>query len=425
MIVIMSLVLAFLFLLGVPIVFVLGLISLCYVLIGGEFNLLIMFPQRMFKGLDLFILLAVPLFALAGNLMNTVGITQRLLSLVKSAVGHITGGLAQVTVITNMIMGGISGSAVADATAIGSVMIPSMVEDGYESDFSAAINSVAATVGPIIPPSIPFVIFAAMSNVSVAALFLGGVVPGVLLSLSLMIPAYFYARRMRIPKTGAFSFRNFSRTFVRSVPALLFPVIIFAGIFGGVFTPTEAAGVGVIYAVLIGAVYRTLSLKSLADNLIDIGIMLGAVMPIVSTSMITAWILGSVNITGVLTNLLFAVSHERWVILLIINLFLLVVGCLMETASSIILFTPILMPIAQLVGVDPVHLGVIVVLNLIIGLSTPPVGVSLFVCCRIANISLERISRAAWPLLVVAVAVLFFITYMPDLVMYLPNLLPK
>ena len=214
MVISISLVLAFLFLLGVPIVFVLGLISLCYVLIGGEFNLLIMFPQRMFKGLDLFILLAVPLFALAGNLMNTVGITQRLLSLVKAAVGHITGGLAQVTVVTNMIMGGISGSAVADATAIGSVMIPSMVEDGYESDFSAAINSVAATVGPIIPPSIPFVIFAAMSNVSVAALFLGGVVPGVLLSLSLMIPAYLYARRMKIARTGVFSLCIFLKTFV-------------------------------------------------------------------------------------------------------------------------------------------------------------------------------------------------------------------
>ena len=180
-----------------------------------------------------------------------------------------------------------------------------------------------------------------------------------------------------------------------------------------------------VYAVLIGLVYRTLSAKGLADSLTDIGVMLGAIMPIVSTSMITAWILGSVNITGVLTNLLFALSHERWVILLIINLFLLVVGCLMETASSIILFTPILMPIARSVGVDPVHLGVIVVLNLIIGLSTPPVGVSLFVCCRIADISLERISRAAFPLLVVAIAVLFFITYTPSLVMYLPNLLPK
>ncbi len=425
MIITISAILAFLFLLGVPIVFVLGLISLCYTLLAGQLNLLIMFPQRMFKGLDLFILLAVPLFALAGNLMNEVGITQRLIALVKSIVGHITGGLGLVTVGTNMVMSGISGSAVADATAIGSIMIPAMVEEGYETDFSAALSSVAATVGPIIPPSIPFVIFAAMGNVSVAALFLGGVVPGILLGLSLMIPTYRYARRMQIRKTGKFSARVFATTFVQSMPALLFPAIIFVGIFGGICTPTEAACVGVLYAVLIGAIFRTLTLKGLAENLIGIGVMMGAILPIVSTSMITAWILGAVNITGWVTNLMFSVSHERWVILLIINIVLLIVGCLLDTAAAIILFTPILIPIGAQVGVDPVHMGVIVVLNLIIGLSTPPVGVSLFVCCRIANISLERISRAAVPLLVVAIAILFLITYVPILVMYLPGLLPQ
>ena len=418
-------VLAILFLLGVPIVFVLGLVSLTYVLVMGNLNLLIMFPQRMFKGLDMFILLAVPLFALGGNLMNSVGITQKLISFVKSMVGHITGGLAMVNVGTNMVMGGISGSAVADATAIGSIMIPAMVEDGYEVEFSAAMTSVGATVGPIIPPSIPFVIYAAIGNVSVAGLFLAGVVPGVLLGLTLLVPSYLYARRKKIPKSGAFSFKNFLSTFVRSIPALLFPVIIFAGIFGGVFTPTEAAAVGVTYALLIGLAYRTLKMKDLKDNLIEIGIMLGAIMPIVSTCMITAWILGAENITATVTNILYSISQDRYVILFVINFILLVVGCLMEPASAIILFTPIFLPVAVQLGVDPIHFGVILVLNLILGLSTPPIGVSLFVCCRIANISLEKISRGAVPLLIIAVGVLFFITYMPGLVMYLPNLFLK
>jgi C4-dicarboxylate transporter DctM subunit len=420
-----ALILAVLFAMGIPILFVMGLLSLSYVVLTGNYHLLIMFPQRMFKGLDMFLLLAVPLFALGGNLMNTVGITQKLIDFVKSIVGHIRGGLAVVNCGTNMVMGGISGSAVADTAAIGSIMIPSMVKDGYEPDFAAAITSVAATVGPIIPPSIPFVIFAAIGNVSVGALFLAGVVPGVLLGLSLMIPAYLYARKHNIPKSGAFSFRNVARNTVISLPALMFPVIIFSGIISGAFTPTEAAAVGVAYALLIGVVYRTLTFKNLKENLLDIGIMLGAIMPIVSTCMITAWILGAENFTGKVTNIMFAISQDKNVILFVINIVLLIVGCLMETASAIILFTPILLPIAVKVGVDPVHFGVIMVLNIIIGLSTPPVGVSLFIYCRLANISLEQISRAAAPLLIVALAVLFFITYMPDLVMYLPNMFMK
>jgi C4-dicarboxylate transporter DctM subunit len=420
-----ALILAVLFAMGIPILFVMGLVSLSYVVLTGNYHLLIMFPQRMFKGLDMFLLLAVPLFALGGNLMNTVGITQKLIDFVKSIVGHIRGGLAVVNCGTNMVMGGISGSAVADTAAIGSIMIPSMVKDGYEPDFAAAITSVAATVGPIIPPSIPFVIFAAIGNVSVGALFLAGVVPGALLGLSLMIPAYLYARKHNIPKSGVFSFRNVARNTVISLPALMFPVIIFSGIISGAFTPTEAAAVGVAYALLIGVVYRTLTFKNLTENLLDIGIMLGAIMPIVSTCMITAWILGAENFTGKVTDIMFAISQDKNVILFVINIVLLIVGCLMETASAIILFTPILLPIAVKVGVDPVHFGVIMVLNIIIGLSTPPVGVSLFISCRLANISLERISRAAAPLLIVAIAVLFFITYMPDLVMYLPNMFMK
>lgn len=413
-----------LFLLGIPIIFVLGLVSFSYVLISGNYNILIIFPQRMFKGLDMFVLLAIPLFTLAGNLMNAGGISNRLINLVKTLVGHFTGGLAQVNIGASMLFSGISGSAVADSSAIGSVLIPAMIEDEYDPAFSAAITSVSSTVGPIIPPSIPFVIYASVGSVSVASLFLAGVVPGLLLGFSLMIAAYVYAKRKKIPKSGRFSWSNFLRNLFQSIPALLFPFIILYGILGGVFTPTEAAAIAVIYAVVVGFwVYRELTLKKLLDTLIDTGILLGSLAPIISTAAIFSWILGAESASTVITELLFSITANKYLILVLINLFLLIVGMVLEPASAIILFTPILLPVAVQLGVDPVHFGAILVLNLIIGLSTPPVGVCLFIGCRISNISLEKISRAAFPFLLVCVAVLMIITFSPRLVMYLPGLL--
>jgi C4-dicarboxylate transporter DctM subunit len=269
-------ILAVLFLLGVPIIFVLGLVSLSYVLLTGNYYMMIMFPQRMFKGLDMFVLLAIPLFTLAGNLMNAGGISERLISLTKSFLGHIYGGLAQVNVGASMLFSGISGSAMADASALGSVLIPSMIEDKYDPGFAAAITSVSSTIGPIIPPSIPFVIYGAMGSVSIASLFLAGVFPGLLLGFSLMIACYIYARRKKIPKAGKLDFRAFFRNLIRSIPALLFPAIILYGILGGIFTPTEAAAVAVIYAIIIGFfVYRQLTVKSLISNILDTGIIYG------------------------------------------------------------------------------------------------------------------------------------------------------
>jgi len=244
------------------------------------------------------------------------------------------------------------------------------------------------------------------------------------LGFSLMIATYIYARRKKIPKSGKFVFNDFLRNLFRSIPALIFPFIILYGILGGVFTPTEAAAVAVIYAIIIGFfVHRELTMKKLVNIIMDTGIMLGALAPIVSTAAIFSWILGAENASTVITNMLFTITHNKYVILLIINVFLLLVGMVLEPASSIILFTPIFLPIAVQLGVSPVHFGAILVLNLIIGLSTPPVGVCLFIACRIANVSLEQISKAAFPFLLVAIIVLLIITYTPDLVMYLPNLL--
>lgn len=418
------LILVVLFLIGIPIIFVLGLVSFSYVMISENYNMMIIFPQRMFKGMDMFVLLAIPLFTLAGNLMNAGGISGRLISLVKAGIGHITGGLAQVNIGASMLFSGISGSAVADSSAMGSILIPAMIEDGYDADFSAAITSVSSTVGPIIPPSIPFVIYASIGSVSVASLFMAGVFPGLLLGFSLMIAAYFYAKRKKIPKSGSFVLSNFMSNLFKAIPALLFPIIILYGILGGVFTPTEAAAIAVVYAVIIGFfVHRELTVKSLVDNIIDTGILLGALAPIISTAAIFSWILGAESASTVITNILFAITQNKYLILLLLNIFLLLVGMVLEPASAIILFTPILLPIATQLGVDPVHFGAILVLNLIIGLSTPPVGVCLFIGCRIACVSLERISRAAFPFLVVAIIVLLIVTYTPKLVMYLPGLL--
>lgn len=413
-----------LFLIGIPIIFVLGLVSFAYILITENYNMLIMFPQRMFKGLDMFVLLAIPLFTLAGNLMNSGGISKRLIELVKSLVGHVTGGLAQVNIGASMLFSGISGSAVADSSAMGSVLIPAMVKDKYDPAFSAAITSVSSTVGPIIPPSIPFVIYASVGSVSVAALFLAGVVPGLLLGFSLMIAAYIYAKRKKIVKRGAFSWSFFVENLYKSIPALLFPLIILYGILGGVFTPTEAAAIAVLYAVLVGFfVYKELNLRKLMSNIVDTGILMGSLIPIVSTASIFSWILGAESASTVITEFLLSITANKYLILILINVFLLLAGMVLEPASAIILFTPILLPVAVQLGVDPVHFGTILVLNLIIGLSTPPVGVCLFIGCRISEVSLEQISRAALPFLVVAVAVLMVITFLPNLVMYLPNLL--
>ena len=413
-----------LFLIGIPIIFVLGLVSLSYILISGNLNMLIIFPQRMFKGLDMFVLLAIPLFTLAGNLMNSGGISDRLISLVKSMIGHVYGGLAQVNIGASMLFSGISGSALADSSAMGSVLIPHMVEDKYDPSFAAAITSISSTIGPIIPPSIPFVIYAAMGSVSVASLFLAGFVPGLMLGFLLMIASYIYAKRKKIPKSGRFVFKEFTRNLFSSLPALLFPFIILYGILGGIFTPTEAAAIAVIYAMIVGFfIHRELTIKTFINNVTETGIMLGALLPIVSTASIFSWILGAENASTVITQTLYSITENKFLILLLINIALLIIGTILEAASAIILFTPIFLPIAVNLGLDPIHFGAILVLNLVIGFSTPPVGVCLFICCRIANVSLEQITKAALPFLLVCIFVLLLITYFPSLTMYLPNLM--
>lgn len=415
-----------LFLMGVPILFVFGLVSLFFVIASGNTSLLIMFPQRMFSGPDSFVILALPMFILAGKLMNSGGLSNKLIDLAKSMIGHVSGGLAQVNVAASMFFSGISGSALADSAAMGSVLIPAMVKEGYTMRFSAAITAISSCVGPIIPPSIAMIIYAAIANVSVASLFMAGVVPGLLLGVSLMAGSYIYTRIYKVQKSGRFSIRLLAQNLVTSGPALLFPIIILSGIFGGFFTPTEAAAVAVGYAVIIGFfVYRELTIKKLIEAIIETSVLTGAIIPILSTTFILSWLVGSQDVAFAVEDFLLTFSDNKIAFLLIINVILLFSGAILEPVSSIILLCPIFLPIVEKLGMSPIHFGVVMVLNLVLGFCTPPHGGVLFIVSSISNLSITEISKAVLPFLLIAIGVLMVVTFMPDLVMYLPNLLEQ
>jgi C4-dicarboxylate transporter, DctM subunit len=371
-----------------------------------------------------FILTAIPFFILAGHLMNEGGITLRLINFSKALVGHLRGGLAQVNVLTNMVMAGVSGSAAADCAAVGSVMIPSMKREGYKVPFASALTASASAIGPIIPPSIPMVIYGSVANVSIGSLLLAGVLPGILLGLALMLFVAFYARRRGLPRSDRATGRVLVKSMVDGSLALLMPLIIMGGILGGRFTPTEAAAVAAVYALLVGKfVYKQLTFRHLPKVLYDTARTTGVVMIIVAMASSVAWVLTTQQAARALSNAMLAISADPLMFLLLVNVVLLIVGMFLETASAIIVFTPILLPIAIQMGVDPVHFGIIVVLNLTIGLMTPPVGICLYIVCSISRLPLEIIVRAVLPFLAVCIAVLLLVTYVEPIAMVLPNAL--
>lgn len=411
--------------LGIPIAFVLGLTSFVALLYSGSVPLLIM-PKEMFSGTDSFPLLAVPFFMLAGNLMNAGGITKRLVHFCNILLGYVRGGLAMVNIVASMFFAGITGAAAADASAIGSILIPAMTREKYDRDFSAAVTAAASTMGPIIPPSIPMIIFGAIAELSVGALFLAGVIPGVMVGLSLMAVAYVISRKRGYPKERRRSLREFFLGLKDAFLALLMPAIIMGGILGGVFTPTEAAVVAVVYAFLVSFfIYREIRWKDLPKILIDSVVTTSILMLVIANSAIFGWILANEKVPQAVAQIFLSLSTNKWVILLLINLFLLFVGTFMETTASLIILTPILFPLAVKVGIDPIHFGLVMVLNLVIGLITPPLGVCLFIACSIAKITLEEITRAILPFLVAAIAVLFIVTYLPDLSLWIPRMFVK
>ena len=417
-----------LFSIGIPVAFSLGITGLVAFIAeqGTRINLAIM-TQRMMYGINNFVLLAIPLFILAAKLMNTAGITKRLFDFANHLVGYLPGGLGHANVVASLIFSGMSGSAVSDAAGLGTIEMKAMLDAGYDRDFSAAITASSSTIGPIFPPSIPFVIFGVASGVSVGKLFLGGVIPGVLMALALMVMITIYAHRKGYPRMESFSLRMIGRSFKGAFLPLLTPVILLGGIWTGYFTPTEASAVAVAYAIILGLfVYREISLRELGAIFVNTMKETAALGFIICAGSFYGWLLMRSGIPIRFAETIAGVSQNPYMILFLISLFLLVVGCFIETVVAILILTPIFVPIIDKVGIDPVHFGLIMVLNLMIGLLTPPFGVVLFVLVKVANIPFGRLVRATLPFLIPLLAVLFLITVFPPLVTMLPNLLmPK
>ena len=416
-------VLVLLMLSGVPIALSLALTGIGTMYWMGGPDLLIMLGQRMYFGTASFPLLAVPFFILAGNLMNTGGVTQRIFGVAQLCVGRIHGGLGHVNVIASMIFAGMSGSAVADAAGLGAVEIAAMTKAGYSRRFSAAITAVSSTIGPIIPPSIPFVIYGSLTNVSVGDLFLAGIVPGLLMGLALMAVIALIAKRQNLPRMlERPSGRAALRLVGSALPALVMPIFIVGGILSGVFTPTEAAVAASLYAMLLGVFfYRELHLASLMGVLWDSARQTVQVMFIIAAAAPFGWVLIQQQIPNAIINAILSLSTTPWVILLIVNVILLVLGMFIEGIAIMIITFPIFLPLVQRFHVDPTHFGVIVVLNLMIGLVTPPVGMCLYAVSAISDVSMGEMFMEMWPYVLALIAVLAVVTYCPDIVMYLPR----
>ncbi|PKL02602.1 MAG: C4-dicarboxylate ABC transporter permease [Synergistetes bacterium HGW-Synergistetes-2] len=422
MIALMTITFVVCFVMGIPLALVMGITGFSVILAMGVPLQLV--AQRMFTGIDSFPLMAVPFFILAGDLMNRGGTTVRIIGFANSLVGHIRGGLAHACIVANMIFAGISGSAVADASAIGSIMIPSMEKNGYDLDFSAALNSAAATIGPIIPPSIIMVIYGVSVNVSVGGLFAAGFIPGIMLGLVLMLVVSRVSKKKNYAMSEGFSGVRVRKELKSSVWALMAPVIILGGILGGVFTPTEAAAVAVIYSFFVGKfVFREITWKDLPGILFQSGITTGAILLIISLANVFAWVIAANQIPVKLSSMFLSATSNPYVFLLIVNILLLIVGMFMETGAAIILLAPILAPIATQLGVHPLHFGFMMVLNLAIGMATPPVGVCLFVSCGITGLSLEKVSAAVMRFVLAQIAILVLVTYVAPISLFLPRLL--
>lgn len=414
----------FLLIIGVPIAFSIGISALLTMLVSiapeAAFTTL---AQRMATGLDSFALLAIPFFILAGQLMNRGGIATRLIDFAKGLVGTLPGGLAYVNIVACMLFGAISGSAVAAASAIGGIMNPRMVKEGYSRSFSAAVNITSATTGMIIPPSNILIVYSlASGGVSIAALFVAGYVPGIILGLSLILVAGFIAYKKKYPVSDRIPLKEVFKKFLDAIPSLLLLVIVIGGIIAGVFTATEASAIAVLYTIILSmVVYRQVKVSDLPDILIQTVITTAIVMLLIGTSMGMSWVMSYENIPQGVTEALLSVSDNKIVILIIINLILLFVGIFMDMTPAVLIFTPIFLPVVTALGVDPVHFGIMMVLNLCIGLCTPPVGSVLFVGCGVADISISKVIKPLTPLFLAMVVALLLVTYVPELSLWLPR----
>jgi tripartite ATP-independent transporter DctM subunit len=423
---ILVLTLLILIFLGVPLAFSMGLSSLLYIVIFYDTAQLTMVAQRLVSGIDSFSLLALPLFLLAGGLMAEGGITTRLLRFARSLVGSVYGGLAMVMVMTSMLFGALSGSATADVAAIGSVVIPAMRENKYDMDFSAALLGCSGALASIIPPSIVLIILGVIIEASIGKLFLGGIVPGVLTGMFLMIYAYYYSVKKRYPKGEGFSLGNVLISFKETFLSLLTGIIIIGGILLGIFTATEAAAVAVGYTFILGVlIYRKIGIRKLLNILIEASEITAVILLIVASASLFGWVMAAERIPQAVANIFLGISQNYYVLLILINLLLLILGTFMETLAILIVVVPILMPIVETIKMDVVHFGVMVCLNLAIGANTPPVGIDLLTASRIAGARLEDASRRVVLMIVAMISALVLVMFIPELVTFIPNLIIK
>ena len=406
---------------GAPVTVALGVGSLLFILMEGTPSVVVL--HRMVSGVDSFPLIAVPFFILAGHLMNSAGITTRIFDFAKAMVGWLHGGLGHVNIGASIVFAGMSGAAVADAGGLGTIEIKAMRDAGYDDDFSVGITAASSTIGPIIPPSLPLVIYGVMASASIGELFAAGLIPGLLMGLSLMIMVSLYARKRKYPRDATFSGRKLWGSFKKAFLPLQTPTIIVGGILSGIFTPTESAIAAVVYALILGLfVYRSLTWRHILRVSMDTIETSAAILMIVASATIFAWILIDQQVAVILADALLGFSQNKTVILIIIMAVVLLIGCFMETIAAITILVPVLLPIAQQVGIDPVHLGLIVILNLMLGLLTPPVGMVLYVLSKVSGVKFERCVTATAPFLVPLLIVLALISFFPDIAMWLPNI---
>lgn len=423
---ILILVLTFLILIaiGVPIAWSIGISSVCTMLVSiPAIPAFTTVAQRMATGLDSFALLAIPFFMLAGEIMNRGGIARRLVAFAKSLVGSLPGGLAHVNIVAAMLFGAIAGSAVAAVSALGGMLGKEMEKEGYSKEFAAAVNITSGTTGLVIPPSNILIVYSlASGGVSIAALFLAGYLPGILTGLLLMLVAGVWSRYRKFPSGERANFRRILSTFTEALPSLLLLVVVIGGIVAGIFTATEASAVAVLYCLVLTFFYREISVKDLPPIFLKSVCTTAVVMLLVGTSTSMSWIMAYENIPQGITEVMLSISDNKIVILLIINLLLLFTGIFMDMTPAVLIFTPIFLPVVTKLGMNPTHFGIVMVMNLCIGLCTPPVGSVLFVGVGVAGATIQKVIRPLLPLFVAMLVALLLVTYLPVLSLWLPGL---
>ncbi|USH04337.1 TRAP transporter large permease [Grimontia kaedaensis] len=412
----------FFLIIGVPVAVSLGLASLIFILLEGMPDLIVL--HNMINGVNSFPLIAVPCFILAGHLMNEAGITDRIFAFARACVGWLHGGLGHVNIGASVIFAGMSGAAVADAGGLGSIEIKAMRDSGYDDSFSVGVTAASSTIGPIIPPSLPLIVYGVIADASIGQLFAAGIVPGLLMALSLMLMVSWYSRKNGYPRDGSFLISRLYQTFIHAFAPLMTPVIIVGGILFGIFTPTEAAIAAVAYSMFLGLViYKTLTWRSLLKVSVDTVETTASILMIIAASAVFAWILTANQVAQGFADFLLALSDNKIVLLLIITLLILFIGCFMETLAAITILVPVLLPVVTQLGISPVHFGIILILNLMLGLLTPPVGMVLYVLAKVANVPFERCVVATAPFLIPLVTVLMLLTFLPGLSMWLPSVI--